>query len=67
MAEDTIHDVPADWAAKAWIDNEKYLAMYQRSLDDPEGFWREHGQRIHWIKPFTKVKNTSFRGDVSIR
>jgi acetyl-CoA synthetase len=27
---------------------------------DPEGFWGEHGKRIDWIKPYTKVKNTSF-------
>jgi acetyl-CoA synthetase len=23
-------------------------------------FWGEHGKRIDWIKPFTKVKNTSY-------
>ena len=67
MTEEAVINVPADWAEKAWVDNEKYLAMYQRSLDDPEGFWREHGQRIHWTKPFTKVKNTSYRGDGSIK
>ncbi|MEM6942762.1 MAG: acetate--CoA ligase, partial [Pseudomonadota bacterium] len=27
---------------------------------DPEAFWAEHGKRIDWIKPFTKVKNTSY-------
>ena len=25
-----------------------------------DGFWGEHGKRIDWFKPFTKVKNTSF-------
>jgi acetyl-CoA synthetase len=34
--------------------------MYKRSIDDPDGFWGEHGKRIDWIKPYTKVKNTSF-------
>ncbi len=52
--------VPADWAAKAWIDNAKYQEMYQRSVDDPVGFWREHGTRIDWFKPYTQVKDTSF-------
>ena len=41
--------------------------MYQRSVDDPNGFWAEHGKRIDWIKPFTKVKNTSFDAPVSIK
>ena len=26
----------------------------------PNGFWAEQAKRIDWIKPFTKVKNTSF-------
>ena len=31
-------------------------------------FWSEHGKRIDWIKPFTKVKNTCFDpGKVSIK
>src|SRR3546814_3888738 len=34
--------------------------MYRQSLGDPDAFWLEHGQRIDWIKPFTKVSNWSF-------
>jgi acetyl-CoA synthetase len=31
-------------------------------------FWGEHGKRLDWIKPYTKVKNTSFAHDnVDIR
>ncbi|MGB6935357.1 MAG: acetate--CoA ligase, partial [Xanthobacteraceae bacterium] len=31
-------------------------------------FWGEHGKRIHWMKPFSKVKNTSFaRNNISIK
>ncbi len=64
------HDfpVPGDWASRAYANNDKYLEMYKRSVDDPEGFWAEHGKRVDWIKPFTKVKNTSFGpGEVSIK
>lgn len=68
MSEITVHPVPAEWKSRAYIDNDKYLAMYQRSVDDPEGFWREQAKRIDWIKPFSKVKNTSFKApDVSIK
>ena len=48
-------------------DNEKYLAMYQHSIEDPEGFWNEHKDRIDWFTAPTKIKNTSFEGDVSIK
>ena len=42
------------------IDDAIYRAMYEASITDPETFWREHGKRIDWIKPYTRVKNTSF-------
>jgi acetyl-CoA synthetase len=67
MSDETIYSVPDAWADRAWVDNEKYIEMYQRSLDDPDGFWREHGHRVDWITPFTKVKNTDYSGDVSIK
>ena len=47
---------------------QQFEDQYQRSLADPDGFWREQAQRLDWIKPFTKVKNTSFAyPDVSIK
>ncbi|MGR2739853.1 acetate--CoA ligase [Billgrantia sp. Q4P2] len=55
-----IHPVRDDFAANAWIDREKYQAMYQQSVDDPEGFWAEQAKRIDWFKAPTKIKNTSF-------
>jgi acetyl-CoA synthetase len=55
--------VPEEWAKRAWVDNAKYLQMYQSSIDDPEGFWDEQGKRLDWIKPYTKVKDTSFDAD----
>ncbi|SFL40122.1 acetate--CoA ligase, partial [Shimia haliotis] len=45
-----------------------YASMYAASINDPEGFWAEHGKRVDWIKPFTKVKNASFApGQVDIK
>ena len=50
------------------IDNNKYKEMYQESISNPEEFWRKMGNRIDWITPFSKVKNTSFsHDDVSIK
>jgi acetyl-CoA synthetase len=66
MAE-TIHDVPADWSKRAYVDDAKYKAMYADSVRDPGKFWGEHGKRLDWIKPYTKVKNASFAPDVSIK
>ncbi len=57
---DKIYDVPAAWAKRAYIDDAKYHATYQRSIKDPNAFWAEAGKRIHWYRHFTKVKDTSF-------
>ena len=54
------YPVPDNWAQKAKINNQTYLALYAQSLEDPDGFWRHEAGRIDWIKPFTKVKDTSF-------
>jgi acetyl-CoA synthetase len=62
------YPVPADWAKKAWLDDAGYKALYERSVKDPVGFWGEMGRRLDWIKPYTKVKNTSFdTNNVSIK
>jgi len=62
-------DTVAAAGAKGFhIDAETYERMYAESIRDPEAFWREHGKRIDWIKPYTKVKNTSYDYDsVSIK
>jgi acetyl-CoA synthetase len=63
-----IYEVPAEWKQRALVDDAKYRDMYARSIKDPDGFWGEQAKRIHWMRPFSKVKNTSFGpGDVSIK
>jgi acetyl-CoA synthetase len=60
MNDEQVFPVPEGLAASAWADNDKYLEMYKRSVEDPEGFWGVEGKCIDWIKPYTKVKDTSF-------
>src|SRR5213593_2326913 len=65
---DKIYPVPAEWKSRAYVDEAKYRAMYERSLKDLDGFWRDEAKRLHWYKAPTKIKNTSFGpGDVSIK
>jgi len=65
---DTMRPVPEDIAARAHADDARYLEMYRASIDDPEAFWGEHGKRLDWMTPYTKVKNTTFAyPDVSIK
>lgn len=55
------------WESRAFVDNGKYLRMYAESIERPEKFWGEHGKRLDWIRPYTKVKDSSFTGDVQIK
>ncbi len=65
---DTTYAPSAEFTANAFADKATYDKMYAASIKDPEGFWREHGQRIDWIKPYTKVKSTSYEfGNVDIK
>jgi len=59
----TTYPVNPDFAAKALINESQYFEMYQQSIDDNEAFWSEHGKRIDWIKPYTKVKDVSYAKD----
>jgi acetyl-CoA synthetase len=68
MSKNDLYPVPTEWAQKAWANNQKYLEMYQSSIDDPVKFWGEHGKRIDWIKPYSNVKDVSYAPeDVHIR
>jgi len=55
-----IFPVTEEWTKRAFIDRETYERMYAQAAADPDTFWQRESQRIDWIKPFTKVKETSF-------
>jgi acetyl-CoA synthetase len=48
---------PAEFAARALVsDAAEYRRRYQRSIDDPTGFWGETAKaELTWSKPFSKV------------
>jgi acetyl-CoA synthetase len=67
MSDVQLHRVQPAWKKHALIDNDTYLKWYADSIKNPDRFWGKHGKRLDWIKPYKKVKNTSFEGKVSIK
>ncbi|MBZ9806558.1 acetate--CoA ligase [Mesorhizobium sp. BR1-1-9] len=67
MSEVHVHRVQPAWKKNALIDNDTYLKWYADSVKNPDRFWGKHGKRIDWFKPFSKVRNASFDGKVSIK
>ncbi len=50
-----------EFRANAWIKSrEEYQKMYDRSIEDPEGFWGEQAEQFHWFKKWDKVLNYNY-------
>ena len=54
---DKLFKVPADWAKNSYVNQSSYEAKYKESINNNEKFWADEGKRIHWFKPYTKVKD----------
>jgi acetyl-CoA synthetase len=56
MTESRTFPPPAAVKKKAYINSIKqYKQMWERSIDDPDGFWLEQAQSLHWFKKPTKA------------
>ncbi len=50
------------------LSKEQYEEMYAESFSNKEQFWSKVAKsQVSWSKDFTKVKNTNYDGDVSIK
>ena len=68
MTDSAVYPVSEAFQKKAFIDNDTYLALYKRSVEDNEAFWGDMGKRIEWFQPYTTVKDVSFdKSDLHIR
>jgi len=54
------YKVPKKWKSKAFVDKDAYEKLYTKSVEKPDKFWGKEGKRIDWIRPYTRVKDTSF-------
>jgi acetyl-CoA synthetase len=50
---DEIYNPSSHVTAQAHV--KEYETLYQRSLDDPSGFWAERAEELEWFEPWTKV------------
>ena len=58
-----LYPVPTAFAAGAKYDADTVARLRRQAETDPDGFWRGQAARLSWSKPFTVVKNVSFRKD----
>lgn len=63
-----VFPINPQYAEHTLTDNQKYMDMYSQSVTNNEDFWAEHGKRLDWFTPYTKIKNVSFaKDDLHIR
>ena len=62
----TAYPVPQDFAQNSNLTPEGYRSLYERSVSDREGFFKEQGARVHWMTPPTHVCDYSFTAPVKI-
>ncbi len=72
MAEDAptqnqVFSVRSDFAETALMDHAAYYKAYRQAAENPEGYWAAEARRVEWLTFPTKIKNTSFEGDVLIK
>jgi len=62
MAEKRVFRPPEELAKKAYIKSlDEYKEIYQRSIDDPEGFWAEMAEQLDWSQKWDRVLVEDFK------
>ncbi len=60
---------PPQWFRdRSYINSmEQYRAMYKRSIEEPDKFWAEMAEELHWIKKWDKVLEYDFNNEITIK
>ncbi len=67
MSNDKLIAIKPDVAARTHVTATRHAAMTAEARDNPVAFWGREAGRIAWMTPPTKIKNTSFTGNVDIK
>ncbi|MBT3605292.1 MAG: acetate--CoA ligase [Candidatus Latescibacteria bacterium] len=71
VEKDGKYHAPESFSSNAHVSSlEDYQEMYQRSVDDPEGFWAGIADSFHWFKKWDTVRSYNYdldAGPISIK
>lgn len=67
MSEFPVHPVPEHWKESAWINQDRYQAMYRQSIENPLQFWSQQAANfLQWESPWQDVYDYDFaRGEAT--
>jgi len=56
-----VYPVTEFMAERTFINNDQYEAMYERSIEDPDGFWAEQADKfLQWDEKWSTVSSANF-------
>ena len=59
--EGRVFKVPENLKKTAYIKGlDEYNEIYRKSIEDPEAFWAEKAEQLHWFKKWDKVQDCDF-------
>ena len=53
-------EIKKNWIKEAKVNSQTYQTKYNYSIEDNDGFWREEGKRIDWVKNYSKIKKIKY-------
>ena len=60
--------IQENWKKNALVNPKDYEDLYNLSIKDNEGFWKDQGNRLDWIKKYSKIKDIKYSStDVNIK
>ena len=67
MSHAELYPVKPEIAAATLVTKARYEQMVAEAANNPDAYWAEEAKRLEWMRVPTKIKDTSFTGDVSIK
>jgi acetyl-CoA synthetase len=65
--QEQIFPIRSDFAQTAHVNAAGYAEAFQQAATNPDVYWAKEAERIAWMTFPSKIKNTSFSGDVLIK
>ena len=63
MTKEKIYPPSKKITKNTLMNEESYQALYKESIENPIVFWEREAKKLEWMRPFTKIKDISYKKD----
>ena len=58
--------IKEEWIKESKVNSERYISLYQESIENSDEFWNKHGGRIDWYKKFFRGGRLKYLSTISL-